>query len=246
MGVPILQASPGRGRAPRAEIPLAGVLHPRPDRAGPIARIGPNAIIQTIAALVELEGPSTARAVAADADLPSDLDGMVEQGHFVRLVGVVRRTLPAPAAERVLDRSGRLTAGYVLRHRIPAPIRGALFLLPNALALPLVLRAFERHAWTFAGSGHYGWVGGEEPCITIDGCITCAGRRSPHPAGAFYRGAFEGLLTSLVDPRLRVLEDECVATGGRTCRFSLHLPGRPRREPSLPIPTPEGRPCASC
>jgi divinyl protochlorophyllide a 8-vinyl-reductase len=223
--------------------PQAPAASPAP--GGGVARIGPNAVIQTLVALEELEGRGLAEAVVGAADVPPELGSMVNEAHFVRLVGVIRRTLTDDAASRVLDRSGRLTAAYVLRHRIPAPARGILPRLPNALALPLVLGAFQRHAWTFAGSGVYRWVGGHLPRITLDGCITCVGHRSLGPAGAFYRGAFEGLLTRLVDPGLRVLEEECVATGGRTCRFSLHLPGRPGREHSLHIPTPEGHPCAS-
>lgn len=213
------------------------------------AKIGPNSLIQTFAAITEFEGEEMAGGLRALLQPPEALDDMVDQAHFIRLVRGLRRILPPASVDRILERAGERTADYVLRNRIPAPARFILPRLPRALALPLVLSAFRRNAWTFAGSARYradaGTSGeGDHPHIELDGCITCVGSRRGRPGGAFYRGAFQGLLSALVAPGTRVTEDECVATGGRTCRYTIHLPGRPHREVSVHIATPEVEPCA--
>lgn len=213
------------------------------------AKIGPNSLIQTFAAITEFEGEEMAGGLRALLQPPEALDDMVDQAHFIRLVRGLRRILPPASVDRILERAGERTAEYVLRNRIPAPARFILPRLPRALALPLVLSAFRRNAWTFAGSARYradaGTSGeGHHPHIELDGCITCVGSRRGRPGGAFYRGAFQGLLSALVAPGTRVTEDECVATGGRTCRYTIHLPGRPHREVSVHIATPEVEPCA--
>jgi len=166
-------------------------------RAALESRIGPNSVLQTLFALDALEPPSAKAAVSARAALPSTEAwpaGLIPEAWFHRTVDAVRATLPPPRAEAVLRRAGAETARYVATHRIPRPFRWLLAALPARAGVPLLLAAFRRHAWTFAGSARF----------------TVAGRAlhlDPYPrqCAAFYAAAFEGLVR-LAAPRARVRE----------------------------------------
>lgn len=199
--------------------------------------IGPNAVVQTYRALEELEGSALAQEVKSAAGLPEvTLDGLIPEAWFVTLIDATRARLPPDRAEAVLERSGALTAGYVGARRIPKALRVLLRILPPRLALPLLLEGFRRHAWTFAGSGHYAIEGPYPGTITLEGSPTCRPRAgdspSPDPdrhAGAYYAAAFEGLL-SLAAPRVRVREVACARQGAPLCRFSIQPDGPPGPE----------------
>lgn len=190
------------------------------------ARIGPNAVLQTFRALRELEAPEVARQV--DPGLaPADEwpAGMIPEGWFAALVRELRAALPASRSEAVLRRSGHHTADYVARHRIPAAFRGLLRLLPARLSIPLLLRAFRRHAWTFAGGGRFGIEGPFPGTLLLDGCPTCrpdAAAGLEGYAGAYYEAAFEGLLR-IAAPDVRVREVACQALHAPLCRFEIAL-----------------------
>jgi divinyl protochlorophyllide a 8-vinyl-reductase len=183
-------------------------------------RIGPNAVVQTLAALEELEGATRAGAIARDTDLAEvGLSSMIPEAWFVRLVEAVRAELPAARAEAVLREAGRRTAAYVATHRIPGAAKAMLKVLPGRLARPILLRAIRAHAWTFAGAGTFALEGGR--IITLEGAPTC---RGPGPSGArrgaYYAAAFEGLL-HLADRTITVREVTCQAEGAPKCRFAL-------------------------
>ncbi len=200
-----------------------------PSAAAPEPMIGPNAVLQTLRAAAELEGVEYYAAVARRANLPAtDLDGMIPEAWFVRLVESLRATLPWPRSEAVLRRAGEYTADYVAENRIPAAFRRLLHALPPRLAVPLLLTAFRRHAWTFAGGGRFATEGRYPGRIVLSGCPTC--RHGPHAgqAGAYYEAAFEGLLR-LAAPRVTVQEVACQARGDGDCRFSLHIEGASAR-----------------
>lgn len=201
-------------------------------------RIGPNAVLQTLRALRELEGPEVALQLSAQAGLPTDWPaGMIPEVWFVHLVQALRAALPAARAEAVLRRSGAYTAEYVSRNRIPALFRGLLRVLPARLGLPLLLAAFRRHAWTFAGAGRFHAEGAFPGTLVLDGCPTCreesAAAAQDH-AGAYYEAAFEGLLR-LAARDVRVREVACQANHAPRCRFQI----------SLDDPAVGGPPCAS-
>jgi divinyl protochlorophyllide a 8-vinyl-reductase len=205
-------------------------VEPGAERVSPApeapARIGPNAVIQTLRALRELEGDVVERLVALTADLPDPLPpGMIPEAWFVRLLCAVRNALPGPRAEAVLRRAGRYTADYVRRHRIPRAVRLLLRLLPARLAVPLLLHAFRRHAWTFAGAGHYTFKGPYPGTIMLEGCPTCraecAARVHGH-AGGYYEAAFEGLL-SLAASSVSVREVACQAQRAACCRYRIFI-----------------------
>lgn len=235
-----MRGAPERERAARGA-PLEPSLRVGDDLGGEApARIGPNAILQTRRALAERHGAAAVRALDADAALPEVLPpGMIPEAWFVRAVAALRARLPRAEAEAVLAASGRYTAEYVRAHRIPRPIRGLLALLPARLALPALLAAVRRHAWTFAGAGTFRVEGGFPGTLVLEACPTCralapgaagegeAMEPTSRRGGAYYEAAFEGLL-SLASPRVRVVETQCVADGAPHCRFELTLAPRRR------------------
>lgn len=177
----------------------------------------------------EREPAATCARIAELAELPAVLpEGMIPEVLFVRLVRALRDTLPPERSEAVLRLSGAFTAAYVAKNRIPAPVRALLAVLPERLAVPLLLAAFRRNAWTFAGAGRFDVDAGRYPgVILLDGCPTCredAARELPAGvlAGAYYEGAFEGLLR-LAARRVRVREVACRARAGAPCRFQITL-----------------------
>lgn len=201
------------------------------------ARIGPNAVIQTLRALDELE-PAYAAEVAGRANVAAlstaRPDGLIPEAWFVRLVCATRAVLSEPRAEAVLRRAGELTADYVAAHRIPRLIRWLLGALPAVLSIPLLLSAFRAHAWTFAGSGRFEVQKVRPPTILLTGSPTCRAASRTSNAGAYYEAAFEGLLR-LADPAVAVREVTCAARGARQCCFEIEIGSKPE----------EGVPCAS-
>lgn len=197
--------------------------------------IGPNSLLQTFRALSELEPEDVAHSVKTRARLPATWpDGMVPEAWFARLVAALRETLPRERSEAVLRLAGRYTADYVGANRIPSPVRAALRMLPARAGIPILLRAFARNAWTFAGAGRFAAGGPFPGTITLDGCPTCRAETTVNldgHAGAYYEAAFEGLLR-LAARDVRVREVDCQAEHAAACRFRVSL-------------EPKGDPCAS-
>ena len=191
-------------------------------------RIGPNSIIQTLKAVEALEGPELSAKIEQEAGLTGlPRDGMIPEVWFVRLVDCVRRYVPRGRSELILARSGTLTAEYVREHRIPSAVRTLLARLPGRLAVPLLLRAIQKHAWTFAGSGRFWVERGYPPTLVLENNPCC---RAPATSsflrgasgGSYYAAAFEGLL-KLAAPRTIVEEVACRVEGHPHCRFQVHM-----------------------
>jgi divinyl protochlorophyllide a 8-vinyl-reductase len=203
--------------------------------AGP--RIGPNAVLQTLVALEELEGPRIADRVRAAAGLPTDWpEGLIPEAWFLETIRATRAQLRAAAVEAILHEAGDRTAAYVAAHRIPRPVRAVLGWLPARLALPLLLKAFAKHAWTFAGRGSFAVEGPYPGVIRLEDCPTCRDPFATDHSGAYYEAAFAGLLR-LAAPDVSVREIACLTQGAPACRFRIHL--------SATAPTPGDSPCAS-
>jgi divinyl protochlorophyllide a 8-vinyl-reductase len=194
--------------------------------AGPPAEgarlIGPNALIQTAAALHELERESAAAVLQAAGEPlvrehpPED---MVDERRFAAMVTTLVRELGEARAERVLVRSGSLTADYLIANRIPQPFQWLVRRLPRDLGLRLLLGAIASHAWTFAGSGRfrYDLRGDGHVELEIEDCPACRGLVTEQPVCGFYAGTFERLFRRLIDDRLRVRNAGCQACGGARC-----------------------------
>lgn len=202
-----------------------------------VPRIGPNAVLQTLAALEQLEGADRRDTAVRRARIePDRLTGMVPEAWFLALIRAVRDLLPPARADAVLRLAGALTADYVAENRIPRFFRRLLAALPARVGIPLLLTAFRRHAWTFAGSGRFSVEDGYPGTLILAHCPTCRLTTSDAPAGAYYEAAFEGLL-HIVDSRVRVREFRCRSVGDPSCQFAVELGGQ----------TAHGEPsCASC
>lgn len=186
-------------------------------------RIGPNAVMQTVQALRELYGPTATSQVLAHIGRPdlSDFsaDSLIDEREFVSLHHALIDALGLAEASRVLARAGTLTSQYVVHNRIPRPAQRLLRLLPSRLALRLLLRAISQHAWTFAGSGAFGYTLGRTPQLTLEDSLTARNLSAEQCTCTFYAAAFQGFFTTLIDPRLRVHEARCAACGAARCEF---------------------------
>jgi divinyl protochlorophyllide a 8-vinyl-reductase len=162
------------------------------------AKIGPNSIIQTVTALETLYGRSEAEAILKRAgqghwigNLPSE---MTEESKFHTLAGALLKEVGEQKTAAILEDSGRRTAAYLLKVRIPGFFQNILRPLPPGLAFRLLLFAISKNAWTFAGSGEFSYTSGKKPEIKVK--VTCP---SQPVVGNFYLGTFETLLEKLVN-----------------------------------------------
>lgn len=184
-------------------------------------RIGPNSVLQSLRALAELESAQVLAAIRDRAALPDPLpDGMIPDAWFVRLVEAIRAELPDDRAEAVLQRAGAHTATYVAAHRIPRPIRALLAVLPARLGIPILLTAFRKHAWTFAGAGRFAIEGEYPGTLVLEDAPTCREHGDGPLRGSYYAAAFEGLLR-LASARVHVHEIACQGAGAARCRFHV-------------------------
>jgi len=194
-----------------------GAAGAAPDKGA--ARIGPNAVLQLEAALIEAGGPALAEAVFARAGLAGLLrsrpGAMVDERLPAALFGALFEHFPAAEAGALAHRAGRLTGDYIRANRIPGPARAVLRALPARVGRGLLLRAIVGHAWTFAGSG---------ACTAQDGrpaVISIAANPLAMPGCTWHVGVFESLFHGLVSPDLEVRHTACCRSGAPACRFTL-------------------------
>jgi divinyl protochlorophyllide a 8-vinyl-reductase len=203
-------------------------------------RIGPNAILQTVAVLRDQLDDAAVDALLR-AHTPYALDrlpsAMVPEADPRALVRGLRDTLGDAWCARVLREAGHRTGDYLLAHRIPRPAQWIMRLLPPTLAFATLSASMARHAWTFAGSGKFTWTAGSReraPRFEIAGCPMCRGMHASVPMCDFYAGTFEQLLRVLVAGDAVIHEVACEATGDAVCAFVVDGLG-PTREAS-PVP----------
>ena len=179
--------------------------------------VGPNAILQTDQALVELKGRQIADAVFRWAGISSDHrrpSEMVDAGAVRNLNEAIRNCLAGPEASVVMCRAGYLTGRYILENRIPPMAMRLLAALPRAISPHLLMMAIRRHSWTFAGTSHvtleHGWrkatISIFDNPIAFGPCI-------------WHEAVFRTLLAPLAGGTVLVTEDECCAQGKKCCRF---------------------------
>ena len=189
-------------------------------------RIGPNAIIQTTAALREHVGDPRALALVHGAtgrslsEMPTE---MVDEDEVNRLVRSMRADLDPALFEAVLHDAGCRTADYLIANRIPRAVQWLMRVLPAPVALRVLLAGIMRHTWTFAGSAavRIARTRGAPLRLVLTQCPMCRAMHEPAPACHFYAGTLEHLLQRLVTPRARVVEVACEAAGAGGCEFSL-------------------------
>jgi divinyl protochlorophyllide a 8-vinyl-reductase len=206
------------------ELPRSHPVAENPDR------IGPNAVIQLIAALKAL-GETEAmsrlfRETGSDAWLESPPEKMIPASEAARLHVGLRRCLPEPRAEAALALAGGLTADYLLANRIPRPAQAVFKILPARLSAWALMRLISAHAWTFAGSGVFSFAIDSGAEARIRENPLCSGLRTEAPACVWHAAVFEGLFRALVSPSTRAQETACRARGDDCCRFRLDWAGR--------------------
>lgn len=186
------------------------------------AKIGPNSIIQTVAALEAKYGKAEADArltVAGHGHLIGNLPSeMVEETKFHTLVTSLDKDLDNSVLAELLKDSGQRTAAYLLKVRIPGFFQKLLKPLPPSLAFKLLLFAISKNAWTFVGSGDFSYTSGKIPVITV---------KVTHPTipvvGNFYLGTFTKLLGELVNPNTKIDASIIGESGDITCRYTCHI-----------------------
>jgi divinyl protochlorophyllide a 8-vinyl-reductase len=145
---------------------------------------------------------------------------MIPEGEAARLHQQLRREEPGKAA-RLAEEAGRLTAEYILAHRIPKPVQWLLKALPAGLAARLLAKAIEKHAWTFVGSGRFRII--DAWTFEIENNPLICGEASDHCLCHWHAGVFARLYQELVSPTCQCEETCCGAvTGGGVCRFELY------------------------
>ncbi len=179
---------------------LAAATHDPPQ-----GRIGPNAVLQLSAVLLELDGELTRHRIFRRAGLAHHLgnppEGMVEEESVAALYTALDAELGEDAALSRIGAAGLGTAIYLLEHRIPAVLRLALPEIPQGFAAALLTRAIQRHGWTFLGSGSLTVTRGRP--LTLRIALAPALVPVAPLIGEFYRACFEGLFQALVSPRAR-------------------------------------------
>lgn len=196
------------------------------------ARIGPNAIIQMREVLIERLGPREAGRILSRAGLRAYVseppDAMVDEGEVAALHGALRAACGEARAADLGFEAGLRTGRYLLAHRIPAPARAVLGLLPALLASRLLLEAIARHSWTFAGSGRFAVLATSPARVRISDCPLVRGLRLRQPGCAFYAGTFEALFRALVHRDARARQTACEGRGDAACLFEISWRSRDR------------------
>ena len=197
----------------------------QPNETERSGHIGPNAVIQLVAALKELGETEAMERLFAEADRSAWIDSppstMIPASEAARLHVGLRGVLPAQRAEAGLSLAGRLTADYLLANRIPRPVQFVLKLLPARLAASILMRAISANAWTFGGADGFSYKVGSGVEAIIHNNPLCAGLHTETPACVWHAAVFETLFRALVSAATRAQEIDCCAQGKDCCRFQL-------------------------
>jgi divinyl protochlorophyllide a 8-vinyl-reductase len=187
--------------------------------------IGPNAVTRLSAAILAQLGPVRRDAIFSRAGLMRHVEHppahMVPDEDVAQLHKALFLDAGADLSRAIGREAGRLTALYLLEHRIPRGAHRVLKLLPERLALRLFLSAIARHAWTFAGAGRFSVHAGPPLTLTIAGGPVSRHVEADEPACAYYAATFETLLRAIISPGLTVIETACEARGDPACVFEL-------------------------
>ena len=210
-----------------------------------VARIGPNAVLQHLPVLDVEIGEALRGALlhrAGIAEPPPDA-GMLPEADVACLHDAVRLYLP-DRFSRIQRAAGLATGDYILAHRIPGPAQRLIRALPGWAGARLLSAAIARHAWTFAGSGHFRILTRMPLRFEIVGNPLATGP-SDAPLCHWHAAVFERLFARLVWPDIRVTEERCRAQGDDACVFVLRAgtgpafgtPHPPSRVPNAgPVP----------
>jgi divinyl protochlorophyllide a 8-vinyl-reductase len=189
-------------------------------KADHAARIGPNAIIQTVKALYDQCGEARAIALLEQGGqehlitaLPTE---MVDEAEFHALVKMLVVQTAETQAAQILQDAGQRTARYLLAHRIPKFFQHLVGWLPHRPGLALLLWAISLNAWTFVGSGTFSYAMSRPPTIHIS--VT---HPSVSPVAHFYGGTFAHLVQVLIDEHLTLQTSTTEHAGTIDCVYTV-------------------------
>lgn len=203
-----------------------------PDRDRTSGRVGPNAVLQLVAALRAGGYDKLLDQLFAEAHCPELLYNppsiMVHEGCVARLYHALYASLPHDLACHIASDAGRRTADYIIANRIPKFARCMLTRLPPPLAAPLLASAITKNAWTFAGSGRFSvryrpslrFAIAANPLAVP---ATCCNGGEPAPGCHWHVGVFTQLFRTLVGHDARVREIACCGCGDDACQFDVAL-----------------------
>ncbi len=186
------------------------------------SKIGPNSIIQTVAALEATYGKTKAENMLRKigqgyliGNLPKE---MTEETKFHTLVGALQKEIGDTATASILKDSGERTARYLLKVRIPGIFQRIVKLLPPRPAFRLLFFAISKNAWTFAGSGEFAYTLSRPPEISV---------RVTFPTqpvvGNFYLGTFTTLLQELVNKKAVIKADIRKENKSIRCQYRCEI-----------------------
>jgi divinyl protochlorophyllide a 8-vinyl-reductase len=189
----------------------------------PAGRIGPNVVTRLAEAIEHFCGRMACERVFAAAGVSHHLahapEHMVDENDVARLHAALVAD-PGFELSRVISAdAGRRTGEYLLARRIPRLVQAVLKRLPRALAARVLVSAIGRHAWTFAGTGQFGFRFGRGLELWIRHSPVCRLLRTEKPACSYYEATFERVFGEMLEPRTTVVETACEAMGAPPCRF---------------------------
>lgn len=192
------------------------------------ARVGPNAVIQLSNALQSAIGAEATRTFFARQGHVNIFDHppeeMIEEDIPAALARALWSEFPPETARHVAMDAGQRTADYIIANRIPGAARIVLRIVPARLGANLLLKAIERHAWTFAGSGKC------ETANTPRHLISIRDNPLALPDCCWHVAVFERLFRRMVSRDAVVRHVSCRLDGKADCTFEIELQDR-QREP---------------
>lgn len=178
-------------------------------------RIGSDAVLHTLDALSEVGGDHLTQEIIDAAGLRhvvgQTLQEMVPQSVFSALVQSIEDLLPRSQVDLVAVKSGRKTGAVLLEQYIPEMAQKLLRTLPKRVAGPLLLRALEKHAWTFAGSASVHHIDGPPLKLVI-------GNNPMAIWGCLWQCALlETVFRRVVSPDARIWQMACCESNPMEC-----------------------------
>ena len=197
----------------------------------PDALIGPNAIIHVAEAIRREFGPDQLMRVMRAARLGHLVNPppahMVSELDVASLHRAVAANVEPSQGVEIMAEAGHRTARYLLANRIPAPARLVLKALPAPLAARLLLKAIDKHAWTFAGSSTFRFDARHPVRISLAGSPMFATPQPRRLAASYFEATFETLFRELVSKRARAATSSPTANAegadgnAAVCAFDL-------------------------
>ncbi|MEM9168064.1 MAG: bacteriochlorophyll 4-vinyl reductase [Pseudomonadota bacterium] len=206
--------------------PCASARTPHPPivpvaRLGEVARVGPNAVTQLIAAMDAAHVTALKRSVFEAAHCARYLEHPPTEMIPEYEAAFVHRSLIAQAdparARSLAEDAGRRTADYIIANRIPAPARLILKALPASRAAPMLADAIARHAWTFCGSGRFKVARGGPRRLTL----SITDNALATPGCPWHVAVFERLFQTLAGANARVAHRSAGTSGAQRSDFSV-------------------------